>query len=59
MSGGPSNVTGIDSTIPITDTEVDSLIRPSKVWISESLWISTDSVSCNGGKGGGGGKRKQ
>jgi hypothetical protein len=39
MLGGPGNGTGTDSTIPITDTEVNSLIHTSKVWISASLWI--------------------
>jgi len=38
MQGGPSNSIDPDSTIPITDTEVDLLIR-TLVWINESVRI--------------------
>jgi hypothetical protein len=39
MSGGPGNGTSTDSTIPITDTEFNSLILTFKVQISESVRI--------------------
>ncbi len=37
--GGPGIGTSIHNTIPNTDTEVNSLIRTFKAWISESVRI--------------------